>query len=271
MISFITAGTDNDYGSNFLDRFYSSISNNIETIEKFDMPYEYLVVEWCPARNYLIYNDKFKNLFNDKNLIDIIIKPNVASEEGLDPKVFYEYFAKNAGIRMSKYDILVILNADIILPEKTMEMIVDLAKNNFNKSRYYRPLNRVQVDQDLKAIKRECVHRPKSPDAVICGYYAGDILIVNRDTLIKYGEGYDETNSKHRTILQNKMDGEILWNLYKKGITLQFLSADYWHINHAKAPPRDESYNVNGYTNKSNWGFVDYPKKIITGKLIEIG
>ena len=66
------------------------------------------------------------------------------------------------------------------------------------------------------------------------------------------------------------MDGEILWNLYRRGVTLQFLEADYWHIEHGR-PPHDDVYNKNGYTNKPNWGFVDYPRKAVSEKLIEIG
>ena len=271
MISFITVGRDDDYGNNFLNRLYISISKNIEIIENFDIPYEYIIVEWCPVKNYLIYNEKFKGMFNSKNLTDIIIKPSISSSENLNPKIFYEYFAKNVGIRMSKYDVLVILNADVVLPEKTMGTIVDLARSNFNKNHYYKPLNRVRVDNELNIIKRECVHRPKNPDAVIGGYFAGDILIVGRDTIIKYGEGYDETNQRHRTISQNGMDGEILWNLYQKGITLQFLDTDYWHIEHGRPNSHDGAYNVNGYVNKSNWGFTDYPRKVLSDKLIEIG
>jgi hypothetical protein len=270
MLSFITVGRDDDYGGSFLDRLFTSISKNIEAAEKFNLRYEYLLVEWCPIKNYLIYNDKLKDLFRDKNLVDIIIKPEVSLKERLNPKIFYEYFAKNAGIRLSRFDILVILNADVILPEKTIGIIVDLARN-FDKNHYYKPIRRVEVDHNLDIIKTESVHRPKHPDAATGGYFAGDILIVGRSAVIKYGEGYDETNPKHRTISQNKMDGEMLWNLYKKGITLQFLDADYWHIEHARPNVHDETYNMNGYANKSNWGFTDYPKKALSEKLIEIG
>src|SRR3989344_3476282 len=272
MVSFITVGRDDDYGDNFLHRLHISISKNIEMIEKFDMPYEYLVVEWCPVKSYLIKSGKIKDLFNNKNIIDIVVKPNVSVNENLNPNKFYEYFAKNVGIRMSKYDVLVILNADIVLPEKTMKIVVELVRDNFNKSHYYRPLDRVQVDDNLNIIKSERVHRPKSPDAVICGYYAGDLLIVGRDAVITYGEGYDEVNLKHRTVSQSKMDGEILWNLHRRGITLQFLDAEYWHINHGRPNVHDDSaYNVNGYVNKPNWGFIDYPKKALSEQLIEIG
>ena len=185
MISFITVGRDDDYGKNFLQRMHMSVSKNIDAIEKFGVPYEYLVVEWCPVKKYLIHNELFENLFRTKNLVDIVIKPEVSQKEQLDPVIFYEYFAKTAGIRTSRYDLLVILNADIVVPETTMQIIADMARNGFNASHYYRPLYRVKVDDNLNTLKRTSVHRPKSPDAVVCGYYAGDFLVASREAIIR--------------------------------------------------------------------------------------
>ena len=99
MISFITVGRDDDFGKNFLYRLYASIAKHIDSIEKFDIPYEYLLVEWCPVKNYLIYNEQFEGLFNSKSLVDIVIKPEVSVKENLNPKIFNEYFAKNVGIK----------------------------------------------------------------------------------------------------------------------------------------------------------------------------
>ena len=139
MISFVTIGRNDDYGHRFIDRFYLSVSENLKTIEQFDIPYEYLIVEWSPIKEYLIYEDRFKILFeNNKNLVDIVVLPSVAIEEGLDPTVFYEYFAKNVGIRMCKYDVLILLNSDIVIPYETMKLFVDLVKNGLGEMDYYK-------------------------------------------------------------------------------------------------------------------------------------
>lgn len=54
MISFLTIGRDDNYGGNFLGRLHQSIIHNIKNIELLNVNYEYLVVEWCPQRDYLI-------------------------------------------------------------------------------------------------------------------------------------------------------------------------------------------------------------------------
>lgn len=270
MISFITTGRDDDYGKNFLNRLYTSITKNMQSIERYDVEYEYVIVEWAPMKDYLIYNEMFKSLFEIKNMVDVIVKSDIIPKENLQSNIFYEYFAKNAGIRLAKYDSLIIVNSDVIIPNETMEKIVDLDKIGFDKKRFYRVRNRVQSDDNLNLSERLDLHFPDNPDAAICGAYAGDLLIVDRETLINYGEGFDETNPSHRTISQASMDGEILWNLHHKGITLEFIGKEYWHINHGTVP-KAGSYNMKGYINKPDWGFISYPKKIINEKLIEIG
>ena len=272
MISFITVGRDDDYGNRFLDRLHLSISKNIETIERLNVSYEYLVVEWSPVRDYLINNENFVDIFQKKNVINVIIKPEVGIKENLKPTIFYEYFAKNVGIRVSRYDTLVILNSDIIIPDDTMKAFIDLKIDESNDKKFYRPSIRVDVDYNLNKIST--FYLTKNYDEINIKYgggFGGDMLVINKDILIKYGEGYDETNPRHRTISQTNMDGEILQNLLLNGVALHQINNNYLHIHHNHPNGRDGECNLNGYTNKPNWGFIDYPKKNVSENLIEIG
>lgn len=271
MITFITTGRDDDYGVGFLDRLHLSLNTNLQNIDKIGIEYEYLIVEWNPFRNYLSSHENFKPLFDKYNLVDIIVKDSVVKTEKLKPNIFYEYFAKNVGIRNSKNDVLVILNSDIIIPIETLKNLVDIVQNKFNSNYFYRVMNRIHVDDKLHEIRREVIHHPQNPDGIIAGYCAGDLMMINKQTLIEYGQGYDETNQHHRTITQTGMDGEILWNLHFKGKRVHIINKDYYHINHTHPNPRDMHYNMKGYENKPDWGFINYNKKIISDKLIEIG
>lgn len=270
MISIITTGRDDDYGEGFLDRLHKSVEANSKYLKSKNIPYEYLICEWNPIRDYLCNNSKFKGLFEDYNLKSVAVLNSVAQKENLNQEIFYEYFAKNAGIRNSKYDTLLLLNSDIIIPEKSFDEILHIVNKGLDKNKFYRLEYRNQVDNDLNLIKRETIYYPENPDAVICGYCSGDFLLINKNTLVDHGEGYDETNAQHRTISQTAMDGEILWNLHNKGICIELISHPYLHINHGRTHQRDGFYNMNGYKNKPNWGFIDYKKEIISDRLIII-
>ena len=54
------------------------------------------------------------------------------------------------------------------------------------------------------------------------------------------------------------MDSEILWNLRAKGKELRLIEAPYFHIYHGDRPPRDTTHSRLKYTNKDDWGFVEY-------------
>jgi hypothetical protein len=273
MISFITTARNDDYGKGFLDRFYASLSTNLKTIEKFGIPYEYLVIEWSPMKQYLTYVDKFKEYFaSNKNLIDIVVKSDVALNERLNTTTFFEYFAKNVGIRQSKYDNLVILNSDIVIPHETMKIMVDLVKKGLDKKKYYRPVNRAHSYCDLVEFGRCAINTPERipHDMEVAGHYPGDLFLILKETIIKDGKGYDETNLKHRTISQTAMDSEIMWNLYYNGCVLEYLNCDYLHIEHGRPNPYDGEYNTRGYINKPNWGFTQYKQRHIKENLIEI-
>ena len=270
MITLITTGRDDDYGLGFLDRLYLSVKNNLEILTKLNIEYEYIICEWNPIKDYLINNPKFEKLFRQYNLKDLIIDNSVVKNECLNENIFYEYFAKNAGVRNSNYNNILIINSDIVIPEESFIEIKNIINSDLVDKIFYRLEFREQVNNDLNHIKIESVYYPNNPDSVICGYCSGDFLLTKKNNFIEFGMGYDETNPKHRTISQTGMDGEILWNMYNNGMRIKLIPTKYMHINHGKPNPYDNCYNDKGYINKSNWGFIDYKHDKISNKLIII-
>lgn len=275
MISFTTIGRNDDYGKNFINRFYTSVSKNLENIAKFNIPFEYLIIEWNPIKEYLIYEEHFKSLFeNNENLIDVIVTPEVSIKEGLNPKIYYEYFAKNVGIRLSKYDSLILLNSDIVIPETMMKLYIDIIKEGLDEMSYYKPITRTAVNYSLQSLSKYDVNSGGREDSSYSGDWPGDIFMMSKSGLIKYGQGYDETNPVHRTITQSAMDTELMINLHLNNCKCVWIPTEYYHINHEYNLPRDvtggKGHKTNGYNNKSNWGFIDYEKEIINKNLIII-
>jgi len=278
MISFITTGRNDDYGKGFIDRFYTSVSKNLESLEKLDVEYEYILVEWNPFNKYLIYTNKFSELFkSNKRLIDLIAAPSLNLNEGLGLNAFHEYYGKNLGIRHSKFENIVLLNADVVIPFDTMEVLVNKAKTGLDKKKYYRVVNRVQADDNLKELRAGHVNIPALPEHAhymeITGDFPGDLCLIDKSTLINKGKGYDEANNFHRTGSQVHMDSEIMYNLYRAGCKLEYLDCDYLHIEHSspRNPMEIRVKNVNGYQNKTDWGFINYPAREIKNNLIIVG
>jgi hypothetical protein len=267
MISIITTGRDDNYGKNFLDRLHTSITKNTELFLQFNIEYEYIVVEWNPINNPLYKNEKFSSFFENPNHKNIIVTQSVSEAENLSPTVFYEYFAKNVGVRNSSNDNILILNSDIIVSKECGEAIHQLYLNGLSKDKFYRARYREQLNPDLTPLNTEDCHKPHYADHVICGYYSGDFLLIHKDIF----PGYDETNPHHRDdLFQTSMDGEMLWKLHKEGVNLEFIESKYSHINHGKDNPYNNHYNQDGYENKTNWGFTQYEKEYISENIIVI-
>jgi hypothetical protein len=270
MISLITTGRDDDFGVGFLARLKSSIEHNISMLENFNVEYEYIISEWNPIRNYISENKNFKEIFKNEKVKNVIASQSVSEKEGLNTTIFFEYFAKNIGVRQAKYDNILLINSDIIISEKCFEKIINYCVDGLSKERFYRARHRGQYDDNFNILTIEDCHYPNNPDAIICGYCSGDFLFLHKDVFVNIAKGYDETNPSHRISFQSGMDGEILWNLHKKNVHLEFIDEIYYHINHGHPNQVDNVYNTIGYDNKDNWGFIDYTHTKIKNNVIVI-
>jgi hypothetical protein len=286
-LSIISVGRDDKFADDFISRFKRSISSNIRFLEKNNITFEYIIVDWFPIKNQFLYiNDDLKELLKDSRVKNIIVNNSIAKKENINPEIFYEYFAKNVGIRASKNDYILIINSDIIVPQSAWSLINDiLSKENLESKNFYRPYERVNVEfinnSEIKVVSRLILEEKGLPDECICGGYSGDFLFVSRDILINVGQGYNETDSGHRSShkWQTGMDAEILWNMHNRGVYKEFLKTPYYHISHGNSSPEtslgikqvDGIYRLNiTYENKPNWGFIDYNKNIISNNVIEI-
>lgn len=267
MLSIITSARNDNYGGEFVKRFRHALESNIDNLRRSGIQFEYIVAQWCPDTPF----DEF--ILDYPEVIELVIDKSVSDAEQLNPNVFYEYFAKNAGIRHAKYPNLLIINADILLGYDLIYSIQKLCSLGLEEDKYYRPMYRHNYD----LVKTEILHtqelwEPHNPDGHLAAGYSGDFLLVSKKTLLDKGKGYDETDPGHRSNFQTGMDGEILSNMYHNGVRPQMIDAGYYHLNHSKNRSYTGSnYRKNiKYDNKPNWGFVDYTKEKINEQLYRI-
>ncbi len=274
-ITLIAVGRDDGFAEDFITRIKTSVSTNIKFLEKNKIEFEYIIVDWSPLdKKYLHCNNEIKDIFSDTRIQNIVVDEGVVLNEKLNPKLFYEYFAKNIGIRAAKNDYVLLTNADIIIPQQIWSGIKDILEDKeINIENFFRPTERWNVEvKDYKDIVVKDTHilrEPGLPDECICGGFSGDFLFISRDVLINKGCGYNEEDISHRQQdrWQTGMDGEILWNLHNNGVKLKFFESPYYHISHSGIAPQvswgrkllDGAYKMNAhYKNKPNWGFIDY-------------
>lgn len=140
-ISFVIAGRNDDYGGDFNDRLSNSVNQLSYWLEKYEVPSEYIVVNYNPIAEkkslFEAINWRKNRKYVRIRIIDVSPEVHRAHEnpQARKPLPFYEYVAKNAGIRRAKGAFICAANPDILFDPGIVEFI---SKKNLNKNHYYR-------------------------------------------------------------------------------------------------------------------------------------
>lgn len=275
-LSVVLGGRDDNYGENFIQRLKQSVDNNLLKLDKSNIEYEMIVVDFNPLDNQYLYNNKdLKESLSHPKVKNIIVDNSVIIAENLSPKTYYEYFAKNVGCKNSSGELIFITNSDILITDCLVEEFAKESKNESKNDYFYRVRYRGEIplgvvpDEENEPV--EDLHHPEFPDACICGLFSGDASMFSRDVLFNTATAYNEGEIRHRTnVHQSAMDGEILWNVYNKGKKLKFLEAHYYHIFHGPRPQRDNFYHQGTYENKEDWGFIKYSQEKVNENTVMV-
>ena len=267
--SFILSARDDNYTGNFIERFSIALKENLNILDKSGLNYEIIVVDYNPDLNKrLIDNYILKELLIHPNVRNIIVDRSILVDDNLPENGFYEYYAKNIGAIKSNGEFLFMTNADIIISDEIINYLKTLIGKdscNFYRLRYRQE---IQNGQNIGNILD--LHWPDDVDEPICGVYAGDATIFPRKLFIDVATGYNEIDPNHRTPNgQASMDGEILWNLVKRGYEKILVDLTYYHVHHQRQP-KDSFYCKEKYINRENWGCKYYPNRVINENTIEI-
>jgi len=140
-VSFVIAGRNDDYGGDFNDRLSNSITQLSYLAEKYGLPSEYVVVNYNPLSGKPPLAEAIRWPKNRKHLrIRIITVTNEIHQRNENPQVrkplpFYEYIAKNAGIRRAKGEYICAANPDILFHPGIIEW---LSRKPLRNNCYYR-------------------------------------------------------------------------------------------------------------------------------------
>lgn len=275
-LSIIMTSRNDNYGGNLINRMLYTLNINLELLKKLNINYEYILVDYNTIKNPYFYQlDEFKTIFKNDRFKSVVVPHSLIKNKDYKFKEsFFEYFAKNVGVRYSNGEYILILNIDIILSEDILNKIkIILEDDNINLENFYRPLYRysIQMESGLNDIKSKInLNANNYPDKVVCGLFSGDFLFLNKEVFINKGMGYNEKDSYYKNLkVQTSMDGEILWNLHYNGIKLKFLDSYYYHVDHEKISFNGR-YLMEKYDNIKDWGLLYHENEKISNNIILI-
>ncbi len=124
--SIVVTGRNDNYGGNFIGRFQSFVDVLAPQILEYRPLFELVVVEWNPP----VDKEKIASAVNwrgaeGKGIVRIIQVPNIIhnSLENSEKIQLFEFLGKNAGIRRSRGDFVLITNPDILFTEELIRLI----------------------------------------------------------------------------------------------------------------------------------------------------
>ena len=271
-LSIVLGGRDDNYGENFIERLSQAVSTNLKLLDESGIDYEMIVVDFNPIEEkYLYKNNLLKDSLSHPKVKNVILDNSVILAENLYPTTYYEYFAKNAGIKRSTGDFIFVTNSDIMLSTDLIKEISDEMNNKNADDYFYRTRYRGEVilgdypDEDTSLVDMHDASIKSDPIcASICGQCSGDATLFSRKVMFETATGYNEGEQNHRTSASHShMDSEIVWNCFQKGKSLKLLTMPYYHIAHERPHVRDGFFGSQAYSNSDDWGFIKYQTESI--------
>lgn len=144
-LGFVMPARNDGYGGNYLSRMQASVDSILSLADKHNVNAELLVVEWNPPSDRPSISEAISWDLADRNVdIRIITVPTDVHNTipNSDELPFFEYHAKNVGLRRSNASYVVATNSDVIFGEKMFELL----PSQLNKDHFYR-IGRFDVER----------------------------------------------------------------------------------------------------------------------------
>ena len=274
-LSIIIVGRDDGYGDDelspyklnvpdsFVFRMKRTMEQNITDLTNhFHIDdIEYVVVDWSPIEQKYLHNSNYlQTILSESFVKNVIVHPHIVEARGWNPNNFYEYYAKNIGLRHAEGDYILVTNPDIIFSDVVCRDIYDAVQGGA-VDEYYRPYSRIDTDNQLNRLG-EGLSFPKNGievDEIIGTPAAGDFVLTTKNNFINVAGGYDEIQPSHFNNKQGSLDGNLVINLYLSEIKPVCLSGSIMHLDHAKPgfELRHGTRSYSKYTNNDNWGRLE--------------
>lgn len=267
MLTIIVSGRNDDYGQDFRGRLFQTALHNCALLSTAGVEFEYFLAEWNPRPDGPPLSEEF--ISTVPNARAVIIPADIHERYTLNPEIpFHEMPAKNAAIRRSKGDVVIVTNPDILFSESLVERI---AEDDWNNRCLYRA-HRIEVKPglDWDQMKHPANQLPSGEGQLCPPYYlgaGGDFCLAKR-SLWHALRGFNE---RIRFSTRAK-DWQFFLSAAAEGIDIQFIG-DVYHLDHedgfrtpSAEKPNTQSVHFGRWwdiefglpvANTIDWGFGD--------------
>jgi hypothetical protein len=259
-ISFVTALNRVDTHGDLMDRFRTSLRTTVALAQGYKLDFEIIVVDWNSPTEFpfrLAHDYPFVLITITKDQHEALPNPH--------GQLFFEWHAKNVGIRASAGEFVLCHNADdIFSPELMRRMSLKL----FREDQFYRvnrydikalgePWFKVQTPAgEFKRGEDMTISQtgvPYSHD-MLAFRASGDFMLMSRTNWFRL-RGYPETR------YDGSVDGQMIHIAHKHGLRQVLLPEPLYHIDHPRGgrrmytPPWSDAEPF-GEMNGEKWGMV---------------
>jgi glycosyltransferase involved in cell wall biosynthesis len=239
-----------------LQRIRFCLKNNfylLNSVMKND--FEIILVDWSPIDRKFLYKDEELSQLNLKH---IIVEKSAVKSRKLNQNSFYEYFAKNVGIRRALGDYILVMNSDGFFNEAFVQelnsQIEDLSDS------YLRPYSRMDVSEvdPIKVENEGKTLLPGTLEGELGTAGAGDFLLAHNNHWIR-AQGFNESESKpySNKLRQSGLDGQMCMQFFLNNISIKVMQNSIYSIDHNKFARDSREVPKSTYINDVNWGMSD--------------
>jgi len=253
MLSVIVAGRNDDYGKDFRQRLFRTALHNCELFTREGIPFEYILAEWNPLPDRPLLSEEF--VHRVPNARAVVIPPEIHRQYSLNPGMpFHEMPAKNAALRRSCGDVVILTNADVLFAES---LVARIAAGRWHPRTLYRA-HRIDVKSDLSwdELQAPANQLASGEGMVPPPYYlgaGGDFCLALREVWSSLGGFNEQIRFSTRA-----KDWQFFLSAATQDIAIEFIG-DVYHLDHDQGfrnTPSDKR-NAEG-AHFGNWWDIEF-------------
>jgi hypothetical protein len=281
-ISIVVTARHDNYGGPYAERIIKPLEFNCARLLEHQTAFELILVEWdpVPGRPLLaeIIARHCPRLVADGVIRRIVVAPEYQAALTQNPRAgYFEYLAKNVGIRRAAAPVVLVTNVDVLLGR---EVVGAIAAGRLAPGIVHRAARvDIKLGIDQTALTWEALEDPANHDRrptlnpPLFSGAAGDFLLADRHTFHLL-RGFNEVYRAARS----GIDLNFLVKAYGAGVPIADIGGPVYHINHVGSMRISKGMYVGGtdtpwgnlrwhsrhvvYNNPDGWGLAVAPGRV---------